>query len=67
MGVSCSLSDSSLLLLLLSVASWGLPVLARAAAGPAFSGDAGVAPFPGVPFTGLDAALTWTIFSDTFA
>lgn len=53
-GVSSSLSDSSLLL---SESSSGFP---------AFPGGAGVAPFPGVPLAGPEAALTWTVFWEAF-
>ena len=67
-GTSPSLSDSSLLLLLLSSSSCFLG-WAWVAAGPALPGGVGRDPFLGKNtwMYGVEAALTWGIFPEGFA
>lgn len=65
-GASSSLSDDDdASSLLLSDPSSGFTTLSRAAAGPALPGGAGVAPFPGAPLAGPEAART-CVFSEAF-
>lgn len=66
-GASSSLpdDDDDASSLLLSDPSSGFTTLSRAAAGPALPGGAGVAPFPGAPLAGPEAART-CVFSEAF-